>query len=108
MQEYKKLGLINWQERKTALIAEGLLAIHLIYFLGNGFWKRMETILGMRIYLGILLCDGVFLLGLLSVCCIRLVTKHQEEGIFIRSIKLCVLLLIGFGVLGFLDTLLFF
>lgn len=112
MQEYEKmadkLGFVNWQERKTVFAAELLLAVHLVYALGNGFWHRLETILGVRIYLGILICDSILLLGVLLAYCIRIVTGHEEEGVFVKGVKICFLLMLVFGVLGFLNTLILF
>lgn len=112
MQEYEKLAdklnFVNWQERKPVFAAELLLMAHLVYALGSSFWHRLETILGVKIYMGILICDSLLVLGVLLICCIRIVTAHEEEGIFIRGVKLCFLLLLVFGVLGFLNTLILF
>lgn len=112
MQEYEKLAdkmsFGSWQEKKPVFAAELLLAIHLVYALGSSFWHRMETILGVKIYLGILICDSLLILGVLAAWCVRIIMRREDEGIFIRGVKLCFLLLLIFGVLGFLDTLILF
>lgn len=112
MQEYEKLteklSPASWQDHKPLFAGELLLAAHLAYALGNGFWHRLETLSGVRIYLGILICDSLLILAVLLACCVRIVTGHKEEGVFIKGVKLCFLLLLAFGVLGFLNTLILF
>lgn len=107
MQEYEKINLINWRERKIIYAAEILLAIHLIYFAVNHFGGSAQIIWGRRIYLGILFCDCIFLLGFLGGCGLR-VLRQTEEGIFIKSVKICFLLLLIFAILSFFNTLLLF
>ncbi|MGN1141814.1 MAG: hypothetical protein ACI4TF_11480 [Oliverpabstia sp.] len=57
------------------------------------------------IYLRIMVIFCVFLLGFLAAGCVRVVIRCKGEGTFIKSIQICFLLLVFFGVLGFMNTL---
>lgn len=108
MQELEKWNLSQWQERKTIWAAQILLITNLVYYIGKDFWRNLESMSGFRIYRGILLCDGIVLVGVLLGYCAKLILGKKEEGVFIRGVKICFLLLLMLGLLGFMDTLLFF
>lgn len=56
-------------------------------------------------YIQILIVFCVLFLGLLAAGCVKVMVSRKGEGIFIKSIQICFLLLMFFEVLGFMNTI---
>lgn len=78
---------------------------HLLYRKKREALQERRNVMSGKIYVRVLIFFCVFLLGLLAAGCVRVVVRGKGEGTFIKSIQICFLLLVFFGVLGFMNTL---
>lgn len=71
----------------------------------TGITEGEEKVMDGNGNLQMLLIICILFLALLAAGCVRVLVSGKGEGIFIKSIQICFLLLVFFEVLGFMNTI---